>query len=179
MARTTKPLSGAGKDKFLRTLVAGVEGVPDVAADAVTLALVSTITEVRVRRDVWEAQARAEPAPRAKRSPQGHGARAEPQAGPERAAVDSTPVAPVPAVGMASEAAFDPFAFSVVATLTKKGKAGLMAELARISSIEHLKRIADAQHLGVDPAIADAEALRAAIHDGAARRIAERRAAAR
>lgn len=73
---------------------------------------------------------------------------------------------------------FDPFAFSAVVALSRRGKDGLLRQLEEIQSAIDLRQLADAQHLGVDPAVTDAEELRHAIILGAERRIAERRAAA-
>lgn len=73
---------------------------------------------------------------------------------------------------------FDPFAFSAVALLAKQGREHLMARLGEISEPEHLRQLALAQHIGVDPALSKADDLRLAIVRGAERRIASRRAAA-
>jgi hypothetical protein len=78
----------------------------------------------------------------------------------------------------AASAAFDPFAFSVVVVLTKTGKDGLMKRLAAIDRAENLKKLAEAQHLAVDPALSALPELRAAIVKAAETRIANRRAAA-
>lgn len=74
--------------------------------------------------------------------------------------------------------AFDPFAFSVVVTLSRRGRDALLRKLEDIQSALDLRQLADAQHLGVDQAITESESLRDAIVQGAERRIAERRAAA-
>jgi hypothetical protein len=73
---------------------------------------------------------------------------------------------------------FDPFAFSAVVTLSRRGKDGLLRQLEEINSALDLRQLADAQHLGVDPSITDIDELRTEIVKGAERRIAERRAAA-
>lgn len=166
MARTTKQLSGGGKDKFLRAIVAAEAGT---SADAAKIAatLVDAITEVRVRREVWEATSK--PAPGEK----GLRAKSRPRA-PE-------PVEPALATSVPADAApvaFDPFAFSAVAVLTKKGKDALAAEFKKIASAEQLRALANAQHLAVDQSIDDAAALRAALLTATERRLAERRAAA-
>lgn len=157
MARTTKQLSGGGKDKFLRGVVAGVADVPAEAAARVTAALTDAITEVRVRREAWgnerAAPAGSPPPPKLK------------------------PAAPPPVAAPAAPA-FDPFAFSAVAVLTKKGKVALLSQLGTIASAEHLRKFAEAQHLALDPAVVDAADIRAAIVAATERRIAERKAAA-
>jgi hypothetical protein len=159
MARTTKQLSGGGKDKFLRGIVAEA-GLADVAAARMVDALTSSITEIRVRRDIWEDISKAEPSKGAQED------------------VPTIVVPTPPAVVEAAATSFDPFAFSAVALLSKKGKAALAAELDKIGAAAHLHKLAAAQHLAVDPSLQDVAALRAAVIAGAERRIAERRAAA-
>ena len=155
MTRNTKPLSGGGKDKFLRGIVASVEGVPETAAKALVRELTTGIAEVRVRREAYD-----------------------------RVRDGATDVAAPPARAQASAvtasraAAFDPFAFSVVAILTKKGKPALVVELEKVTSVDDLRRLADAQHVSLDPALTDPAVMRSAIIEGAERRIAERKAAA-
>ncbi|PPD26499.1 MAG: hypothetical protein CTY20_14310 [Hyphomicrobium sp.] len=73
---------------------------------------------------------------------------------------------------------FDPYAFSAVVVLTKTGKDGLLKRLAAIDRAEHLKKLADAQHLAIDRSLDSADALRHAILKAAEQRIADRRAAA-
>ncbi len=173
MARTTKQLSGGGKDKFFRGLVAAVAGLPQDAAAAVTAELIEQVTDVRVRRETWQALAGA--ADVAGATPSAVEVTvATPKLGKSRAPT----LEPDPGHVPAPEAAFDPFGFSAVALLTRKGKAALAAELETIASASHLHQLATAQHLAVDTTIADAAALRAAIVAGTERRIAERKAAA-
>lgn len=74
--------------------------------------------------------------------------------------------------------AFDPFAFSVVVVLKRKGRAALAEALKSITNAADLRKLAEAQHLGVDPAIKDAKSLREAIIKGAEQRMADRKAAA-
>jgi hypothetical protein len=176
MARTTKQLSGGGKDKFFRGLIAGVEGLPADAAAAVTAELIEHVTEVRVRRDTWQELSGQPDLPAVtpdKKKPPAQVARPTPTPTPTREP-SPQPIAE-PAV---AAPAFDPFAFSAVAVLTRKGKAALAAELDNLVSVEHLHQIAVAQHLAVDTALKDLAAVRAALIAGTERRIAERKAAA-
>lgn len=89
-----------------------------------------------------------------------------------------------PTAGVAEPAApaaskpFDPFAFSAVAVLAKRGRDELMAKLGEIEEPDHLRELALAQHIGVDPKLSRPDELRLAIVSGAERRIASRRAAA-
>ena len=78
----------------------------------------------------------------------------------------------------AAETVFDPFAFSVVVMLKRQGRAALVKQLEGIKSADHLRKIADAQHLGVDRSIKAVAKLREAIIHGAEQRLADRRAAA-
>jgi hypothetical protein len=163
MVRNTKPLSGGGKDKFLRGLVDAVADVPPGVRLALSAELTQAISEVRVRRQAYD---------RVRDQPDSPGAPAK---------VASTRAVPPKAEALppaATPPAFDPFAFSVVAVLTKKGKAALLVELDKVLAVEDLRRIADAQHLALDPELSFASHIRAAIVIGAERRIAERKAAA-
>lgn len=90
----------------------------------------------------------------------------------------SAPPAPAEPPAAPAAAAFDPYAFSAVVVLTKTGKDGLLKRLAAIDRAEHLRKLADAQHLAVDAALSSVTDLRAAIVEAAERRIANRRAAA-
>ncbi len=162
MVRQTKPLSGGAKDKFLRGLVNATDGVPEGARVSLSTALTQAITEVRVRREAYER------------------VRDQPElvlAAPSPRATLTAPPFLEPVVAL-TPTAFDPFAFSVVAVLTKKGKQALLEALGGIESVDNLRRIGDAQHLALDPALVAAVDLRAAIVSGAEQRIAERKAAA-
>lgn len=100
---------------------------------------------------------------------------------PATAAIDRPLVPPLRATPPLKPAAmrpFDPYAFSVVVTLVKKGREALIARLSEIDNIEDLRQLANAQHLGVDPHLARADDVRQAIIHGAEKRIASRRAAA-
>ncbi len=161
MARTTKSLSGGGKDKLLRALVGAESDIASMTAERLLQRLSETITEVRVKRDAWETLAKAPAASKV-----------------ATAAVPRRPAtAPVPPPA-ATPTTFDPFAFSALALLTKKGKAGLADALATISAAEHLHALAAAQHLAVDRSEMDVAALRAAIVAATEARLKERRAAA-
>ncbi len=159
MGRTTKQLSGGGKDKFLRAVVAGEQGLPADAAVRLGDALCTAIADIRVRRDTWETLRDATVTPPAPPAAQGLTAQPAP------------PVAP-------SAAAFDPFVFSALAVLTKKGAAALTVRLAEITTAADLHALANAQHLSVDAKLVDLGALRLAILAATAARLAERRAAA-
>jgi hypothetical protein len=83
--------------------------------------------------------------------------------------------APVPAP---QPSGFDPFAFSAVSVLARKGRDALIARLGEITSPENLREFAIAQHIAIDQTLSHADELRLAIVKGTERRIAARRAAA-
>lgn len=78
----------------------------------------------------------------------------------------------------AQPAKFDPYAFSAMVVLAKTGKDGLMKRLSEIKSVEHLKALADAQHLAVSPSLKKLDDLRKAIISATEQRLADRKAAA-
>ena len=79
---------------------------------------------------------------------------------------------------VAAKSGFDPFAFSAVALLARKGRDELLSRLGEIAEPEHLRQLANAQHIAIDPGLTRADELRLAIVRGAERRMASRRAAA-
>lgn len=95
----------------------------------------------------------------------------EPASGPE-------PSGTPPEAESAAAPAFDPFAFSAVAVMTRQGRDGLLRKLEDIVSADHLKQLAEAQHLAIDRSLDDLSKLREEIVKGVVQRIADRRAAA-
>jgi hypothetical protein len=163
MARTTKQLSGGGKDKFLRALIATEADIAPAAAERLGDTMAAAIADIRVRREAWEPTANVP---------------AIPTATPAKAATaPATRLSPLADAAPAA-LAFDPFVFSALAVLTKKGAAELADRLAAITSVGDLHALALAQHLTVDAQLSDAGALRAAIVNATEKRLAERRAAA-
>ncbi|MGE0053794.1 MAG: hypothetical protein AB7S74_06255 [Hyphomicrobium sp.] len=73
---------------------------------------------------------------------------------------------------------FDPYAFSAMVILAKQGSDALAARLAGIKSVDHLKKLADAQHLGFDRSLTKIDDVRKALLKAAEQRLADRRAAA-
>jgi hypothetical protein len=176
MSRTTKALSGPAKDKVLRALVAGTEAVPADVAARVGEVLARSLSEVRVRRDAWDATRGLTAVPATELSNADTGM-TTPGKKPALAAPVATvmPVAPAPPP---APAAFDPYAFSAVSILTKKGKAALVAAFDAIGSAADLHKVAVAQHLAIDPTLTEIDAIRATLVAATERRIAERKAAA-
>ncbi len=172
MARTTKQLSGGGKDKFLRAIISGECQLPTDAAVRLGDSLCASIADIRVRRDTWEAlrdapiSATSPPHPPAPPAPPAQTPPAAPVTLPE-----AQPLA-------AATSTFDPFSFSALATLAKKGADALAARLSEIESAADLQAIATAQHLAVDAKLTELGALRAALLAATQARLDERRAAA-
>lgn len=73
---------------------------------------------------------------------------------------------------------FDPYAFSAMVVLAKQGRDGLAKKLAEIKSVENLRRLAEAQHLGIDRQSSKIDEVRKAILAATEQRLADRRAAA-
>lgn len=96
----------------------------------------------------------------------------EPRPSPTVAQSGTEPALP-PAV-----APFNPYQFSAVAVMTRGGPEALLARLAQITEPANLRKFASAQHIAVSADITAVDDLRRAIVDGAAQRIADRRAAA-
>lgn len=160
---------------FFREIVLGEPGVDTALAERVAERCVRHI-DLLLAWDSHRAERHVEASPAssaaplsAARSVDARSAEPSPIVPPLRA---SPPVMP------ASMRPFDPYAFSVVVTLVKKGREALVARLSEIHSIEDLRQLANAQHLGVDPHLARVDDMRQAIVHGAEKRIAGRRAAA-
>ena len=147
-------------EALFREMFGGETGLSDSAAEMLAQRCASRIKRIVV----WE---------------DGH---AVERSDASRTSADAEPVAnDVPATPPeppATMAAFDPYAFSAVVVLTKSGKDGLLKRLAAIDRPEHLKKLAEAQHLAVDASLSSAAEIRDAIVKAAEQRIANRRAAA-
>ena len=77
---------------------------------------------------------------------------------------------------------FDPYAFNAILTLKRNGREALMARLAEIGEISHLRQLAEAQLIGLEQDMRTGsvalEDLREAVLRGVERLVADRRAAA-
>lgn len=159
MPKATRPLSGAAKDKYFRELF-GAE-LPKEAADRLLQLCKREISQLRVR----------EPIP--SRSPAKASAPEPAATAPEARPADQKPAAEPEAIDT-----FDPYAFSLVSFYRRSGRDALMSRLNGITSVAHLRKLAEAQHVMIGPEITDADALRTAIVEGTEQRLADRRAAA-
>lgn len=168
MAKTVNSLTGAAKDAYLRRLLAsdadiaanGLDGGSDVGRERLAERLQSEITRVWVRTSAVSPAHLPESAP------------ADAAGGAETGEPQSSIAAE------AWAAAFDPFTPNVVVVLRLSGREQALAALGQITAADNLKLLAREQQLGIDPALAGVDELRAAILTAAERRIANRRAAA-
>jgi hypothetical protein len=76
------------------------------------------------------------------------------------------------------QGAFDPYAPNLIVVLRREGPAAALAALARIERADDLRRLARAQRLAIAAGLRAPGDLRTAILKAAARRIANRKAAA-
>ena len=90
----------------------------------------------------------------------------------------SEPAAEPPSAPAEQDKPFDPYAFSAMVVLAKQGKDALAKRLGEIKSVEHLKQMADAQHLGINRSLSKIEDVRKAVLAATEQRLADRRAAA-
>lgn len=152
----------AEKEAFFRGLLRAGRALDAGAIDGTAASLAQRV------RKIWL----ADPALAAEMS-------AVRDAGPAKtAAAPAASPAPAAEPVAAPSAAFDPFAFSAVVVMSRQGRGGLMKKLEEIAEPEHLKQLAEAQHLAIDRSLTGVDALREAIVKGAEQRIADRRAAA-
>lgn len=178
MGRTTKQLSGGGKDKFLRALVAAEADLGTEPAGRLVARLSDAITDIRVKREVWDDLGKDQKLTKGLKGRNAARAAAASAVASAPATVE-TPARPAQADSPAQgSATFDPFAFSALAVLTRGGRAALEARVAEIGAAEHLIALAAAQHLGIDRTLTDIGQLRAAIVAATEARLKERRAAA-
>lgn len=176
----TRKLSGPAKDRFFKRLFVDVGGLDIPAADRLTEAASELISSIRVRRDLRLAGPVApDPADDPAQPEVPAPAREEPfQPDPEPVfpTGGKTDVAQPPAE--ASE--FDAFAFGLIPVYKREGSEGLSARLSEIGSVENLRAMAKAQQIVLARDLRtgdiDITALRAAILEAVARRIADRRA---
>ncbi len=182
MSRATQISDRKRIEAFLREMFRGEPGLDGGALDALAQRCSRRIKRVVV----WD-EATAPDAHDTETEP-AHAEAADSPSAPPAAAIGSDAAQPEHASAATIDAqetaaspgpiAFDPYAFSAVVVLTKTGKDGLLKRLAAIDRAEHLKKLADAQHLAVDASLSSIADLRAAIVKAAEQRIANRRAAA-
>lgn len=136
--------------------------------------LVDALTKATNRMLVWQMPDEAEQEPQA--APVANAKSVDKKSTEAKLAGKAKP-APQPA-SVEAEKPFDPYAFSAMSVLVKQGKDALAKRLADIKSVEHLKQIADAQHLGINRSLTKIEDVRKAVLAATEQRLADRRAAA-
>ena len=177
MKENTVKLSGHTKDRFLERFFADEPGLDADARRRLTGRAQSAFTSLRVRKAVVALQRTARVLPTARPAPvaleQKPAAAAPPVAAPEAALANHVDVA---------DAAFDAYAVKLVPIFQREGRDGLLAALAGVVSVDHLRQIAKAQQIVLPQPLRSgdtaAETVRIGIVDAVAKRIADRRAAA-
>lgn len=168
MPKATRPLSGAARDKYFRELFAAEPELPPAAADRLKRICTLEISQIRVREplpDRSKVRKAAAPAPITEK--------------PAQVAEAPASVPPPTTAETAAESApFDPYAFSLVTFFRRSGREALLSRLSTITSVDHLRQLAEAQHVAIPAEVTSPEDLRAAIIDGTEQRLADRRAAA-
>jgi hypothetical protein len=162
MARKTRPLSGQSQRKYFRDLFQADPGVTRDAVTRLTDICTDELAHIQVRTE--KMTVRIAMAVLTKRAA-GTGSTQAPTTPPEAGSAVTAPD-------------FDPHAFSLIVVMTKEGKDGLLKRLRAIESVDKLRAIAKAQHVGVDPDLDDPMIVCAAIIAGTEKRIAHRKAAA-
>ena len=151
MSNATQLWPGARMRAFFRAHIRRETSLDEAAAERLSEALTKAVN----RMLVWDAHAGEQPP-------------AEPQ--------DLT--SGVPEKPVIGKLEFDPYEFSAMVVLVKAGRDALVKRLGEIKSAEHLKALADAQHLALDPKLKKRDDLRKAIITATEQRLADRKAAA-
>lgn len=168
MAKSTRALSGAAKDAYLKRAIGSDEDIPAPARDRLTAKLRGEIASVSLR----SAEAAAD-------KPAVAGLEGSTAAAPVTGfranftdAHNATPAGPVTC------GAFDPYSPNVIVIIRTRGRQAVLDQLGRIDDIDKLRLLAREQQLGIAADLANPDAIRNAIVAAAERRIANRRAAA-
>jgi hypothetical protein len=160
MAKSTKALSGAAKNAYLKRVVRSEAEISSEARERLTDRLVGEIASVTLRPAV----APGDEADRLVTATEDGAARAASAA--------------TLAVSDRASTAFDPYSPNVVVVIRTRGRDATLAQLGAIKDVDNLRLLAREQQLGIPAGLASAEKIRQAIVDAAERRIANRRAAA-
>lgn len=164
MRKATRKISGPQMERFFRHYFAQEPGLEPPVAEALARRSVATFSSVQVRKEIALGGRSVVRRVAARPVPQ--------SAAPEM------PVAELQAPGVA----FDPYAFGLVPTLQREGRAGLLAKLGTVAGVDQLRQMARAQQISLAAELrtgtVDSDALRSAIADAVEKRIADRRAAA-
>lgn len=183
MKETTVKLSGVAKDRFIERLFAAESALDPAVRNELIERTKAVFTSVRVRKAALKrvpatvAVPTVEPASSAPIEAATTKA-ASTQSPPPTALLDQPPQ-PEPS----PETPFDPYAIGLVPIFQREGRDGLIAKLGSVASLDHLRQMAKAQQIVLPQALRTGDptpaALRDAIADAVAKRIADRKAAAR
>lgn len=175
MVKSTRALSGAAKDAFLKRAIHAEREIPAAVRDRLTARLQGEIALLSLKASNLP---RSETSSTARSS----GAAAESIAvGNEPSPLSSeamTEEAECPPAQLAAEPAFDPYDPNVIVIIRTRGRDAVLDQLSGIADVEHLRLLAREQQLGIASDLASAADIRQAIVAAAERRIANRRAAA-
>lgn len=179
---TTRKLSGPGMEHLFRRVLAE-GGLDTAAAERLARRLALVLSSVRARRIPLRELTRQcrvgtpEPATMAAETATSRAADDTPPA----SSPVLPPVMPEPAL-VEAPARFDPYQFGLVPVFQREGRDGLLAKLAGVQTVEHLRAMARAQQIVLPAELrapeASADAVRAGIATAVEKRIADRRAAA-
>ena len=204
MAETTVRLRGRALRRFFERLMQSRPELDPDARAALARDLGHMLAGAKVRRIAWaELARRKRMARRLKKKPPVAPKRASPTDGhqfgaatPDRTVAKraakpkpaETPTGPATAASVATPVAagdagnFDPYAFGLIPIYQRGGGDALREKLATVDSVDHLRKMARAQQIGLPSEIrrgsVDAAAVRDAIIVAVEKRIADRRAAA-
>lgn len=182
MKDNTVKLSGHAKDRFIERFFAEEADLDDAVRRRLTMRSKSVFTSLRVRKAALSRKsAIAQPKPAEGRKVVSAASRVLPPTPAPSAPVVPQPAAP-PAAEPAPEAAFDVYGIGLVPVFQREGAAGLLAKLAGVAQVDHLRAMAKAQQIVLPQDLrlgeATAETVRAGIVEAVAKRIKDRRAAA-
>lgn len=173
--RTTRKLAGAALRSYLNGVLDAEAELAAPPRKRLSETLMREVAQARVRLPLPNRRRLSSTAA----APVAAAAEAEPDTTQRGSAVgqDAARAAPVAAPPTAAPT-FNPFAFSVVVVMTRGGREALMGRLEQIGDAGDLRKLAASQHIALPAGVTEPAELRRAIVDGAALRIAERRAAA-
>jgi hypothetical protein len=158
-SRSTRPLSGAAKDAYLKRAVAAESTLSTEQQASLTERLKADIASLTLRALAQEVTVGADA---------------------DSGEISEAPPAEVTAAAADAEpaVAFDPYSPNVIVVVRRSGREAALEELGRIEDVASLRLLAREQQLGIAPELTGAAEIRAAIVAAAERRIANRRAAA-
>jgi hypothetical protein len=163
MAKGTRALTGAAKDAYLKRTLRAEPELAEPVRERLTERLRGEIASVTLK--AAPATDVAEAGPDKERPAASH------------VPAPAAPAAPAPSLADAPSI-FDPYHPNVIVVIRTRGREAVLAELAGIDDVDHLRLLAREQQLGIGGDLTSAVDIRMAIVAAAERRIANRRAAA-